>query len=447
MRTLLLNLPWMAADRSGVRAGSRWPFTSRLEEDGSLGYVPFPFFMAYADSLLKKENKGSKIIDAIAERMDSEALFKEVLLYGPQLIVTETSTPSFENDISILKELKERLPLCRIALCGPHASAFPAKILQEYAFIDHVLFGEYEFTLLDLVKRLESGQSFQAVPGLVFRLEGRIILNKHRNALVNLDKLPWPDRKPLPMYKYNDGFCGLPRPNVQMQSSRGCPFGCIFCLWPQAVYRQQRYRKRNPSDVATELQYLIKEYGFKAAYFDDDLFNADRDHVFGMCGQIHKLGIKIPWAAMARADLMDPKMLEVMAGAGLYALKYGIESADPKIQRFCRKNLNLKKSVEMIRLTKRLGVKVHLTFCLGLPGETKETIRQTKAFINDMAPDSVQVSFATPFPGTEYFKQMQASGKILSRSWPDFDGNRKCVIKTASLSALDLESERAELLS
>lgn len=447
MRTLLLNLPWNLAGRYGVRAGSRWPFTSLLEKDGSMGYVPFPFFLAYSSALLKKEYKESKIIDAIAQQMDREVLLKEVLSYGPQLIVAETSTPSFENDISILKDLKRHLPFCRIALCGPHASVFPVKILQEYAFVDYIFLGEYEFTLFDLVRCLESGVSLRAVAGLVYRLEGQVAINKYRQALSDLNKLPWPERKSLPIYRYNDAFCGLPCPNVQMLSSRGCPFRCIFCFWPQAVYRQQRYRKRNTSDVAAEMQYLIKEYGFKAVYFDDDLFNADRNHVLGLCRQMHILGIKIPWAAMARADLMDRKMLEVMVGAGLYALKYGIESADPKIQRFCRKNLDLKKSVEMIRLTKQLGVKVHLTFCLGLPGETKDTIRRTKAFINDMAPDSVQVSFATPFPGTEYFKQMQASGRILSSSWSDFDGNRRCVIKTASLSALDLESERAELLS
>jgi len=108
------------------------------------------------------------------------------------------------------------------------------------------------------------------------------------------------------------------------------PFPLHLCLWPQVLYGGHKYRKRNPSRVVEEMEWLIKRFDFKAVYFDDDVFNIDKAHVTDICREISRRGIKIPWAAMARADLMSEKLLSIMAGAGLYAVKYGIESVDSK---------------------------------------------------------------------------------------------------------------------
>ncbi len=439
MRIILANPPWNENGRFGVRAGSRWPFTSQPEGDGYISYIPFPFFLAYTASLLKKENKEVRLIDAIAEKIDEQKLIEEMKSYNPGLVVIEASTPSFKNDLRIIQNIHLNLPDCQIAICGPHPSVFPGQILREYNFINYILIGEYEYTLLSLVNHLENNLGLESILGLAYWEDGKIRINNSRLAIDNLDNLPWPEREGVSVYKYNDGFAGLPTPNVQMWTSRGCPFECIYCLWPQTMYREHRYRKRNPIDAIDEMEYLIKKFNFKAVYFDDDVFNIDRGHTLDICEEIKKRQIKIPWAVMARADLMDEGLLEAMANAGLYAIKYGVESANQEILNFCKKNMNLDKTHQIIKFTKELGIKVHLTFCLGLPGETKQTAQETINFIQDTAPESFQFSFATPFPGTEYFNYVKERGLLTSEDWSDYDGNYKCIVKTQQLTSDYLE--------
>lgn len=440
MKILLANSPWIiGSNRYGVRAGSRWPFTIELSNNGQRDYVPFPFFLAYTASLLKKYGNEAVIIDAVAEGIGEDSFVERIKDYAPQIVVFETTTPSFRNDIRIAEKVKQNLKSAKIVFCGPHAGVFPLEILSKYMLIDYILIGEYEYTLLELVTYFEKGLNLKDVLGLAYREENEVRLNDPRPTIKDLNSLPWPERQTLSMYKYNDGFCSLPKPNVQMLASRGCPYQCMFCLWPQTIYREHKYRKRNAVDVVDEMEWLIKSFNFKAVYFDDDVFNIDRSFILDICKEIKKRKIKIPWSAMARADLMDEEFLELMYSAGLYAIKYGIESANQNILNFCKKNMDLNRARLTIKFTKKLGVRVHLTFCLGLPGETNQTIQRTVRFIQDVKPHSLQFSFATPFPGTVYFNYVRDKGWLFSGDWSDYDGNYKCIVKTEELSSEDLE--------
>ena len=445
MRILLLNLPWHKDNRWGVRAGSRWPFTTEAEKNGQIKYIPFPFFLAYASALLKSKNREVIIIDAIAEGLNEQKMLEKISAVCPGLIVIETSTPSFDNDIRLAYGIKQKTSNAQIVLCGSHATTYAKDILDKHDFIDYILMGEYEYTLMDLVSRLENSLPLKPVLGLAYRNVNNASINRPRPTIGNLDDLPWPERESLPIYKYNDGFAGLPVPNVQMWSSRGCPFKCIFCLWPQVVYGEHKYRKRNPINVVEEMEWLIRKFNFKAVYFDDDVFNMDKAHVAGICEQIKKKGIHVPWAAMGRADLMEEGLLSLLSSAGLCAIKYGIESANPKVLKLCKKNFNLAKAKKMIAYTRRLGIKVHLTFCLGLPGETEESVQDSVDFIGQTQPDSLQFSLATPFPGTDYFRSLEENGIKLSRNWIDYDGNNKYVIPAKEFSALNLEGLKRDL--
>lgn len=440
MRTLLLNLPWRRRNRWGVRAGSRWPFTSEAEEDGCIKYIPFPFFLAYSASLLKSRNKEVKLIDAIAAGLDEKGIMQEVVRTRPGLIVVETSTPSFYSDMAHVRAMKQKNPGSRIALCGPHTTTYAKEILSQYDYIDYILVGEYEYTLLGLVEAIEGPAAPDGVLGLAHRNNKNIIINEPRPTIKDLDDLPYPQREAPGIYKYNDGFAGLPCPNVQMWSGRGCPFKCIFCLWPQVIYGERKYRKRSPANVVAEMEWLIKEFGFKAVYFDDDTFNVDKAHVLGICAEIKRRKINIPWAAMARADLMDEELLYSMSGAGLYALKYGIESANSGVLKLCKKDMDLRQAEKMIKYTKDSGIKVHLTFCLGLPGETKQSIQENIDFIRRLKPDSLQFSLATPFPGTEYRRYLEANGILPPRNWQDYDGRNKYICGRQELDDLGPET-------
>lgn len=445
MRVALINLPWEVRGRFGVRAGSRWPFTAPLAPEGHLPYIPFPFFLAICAAVLKKDGIEVLLIDAVAQKFGIDAIIEKIKSFSPSLIVAETSTPSFENDLFLLKKIKEKFAQGFMALAGPHATVFSKEILESYPIVDYVFRGEYEEAAAELARHLATGLMLDEVRGLSYRAHGRLRINPCRESIKVLDELPWPERAALPMERYHDGFCQMPFPSVQMLSSRGCPFACTFCLWPQVIYNERRIRFRNPITVVDEMEYLVKEYNFKAVYFDDDCFNVDKRHVLEIAGEIKKRGLSVPWSAMARADLMDEETLDALAASGFYAVKYGVESVSQAVLEGIKKNIDLKKTRQMIYKTKERGIKVHLTFCLGLPGETKKTIQDMKSFVCELNPDSCQFSYATPFPGTEYFRQVQERGELLSEKWSDYDGNAKCIVKTEELSACDLEEARKEL--
>lgn len=441
MKIFLGNPPWAKGDRLGVRAGSRWPFTMEVQKGTHIpGYLPFPFYLAYAAAVLEKNDIDVLLVDAIAEGIDNGEFLDRISNYNPNLVLLETSTPSIYIDLAMAKEIKERIGV-QIALCGPHVSVLGKDILEANSFVDYILIGEYEYTLLDLVKHLDKKGELREVLGLICRdAKGEIQTNHRRPPIENLDKLPWPARHFLPMHNYADLFCGLPAPNLQMWASRGCPYKCIFCMWPEVMYGGHRYYVRNPVDIVNEMEWCIREYGFKSVYFDDDTFNIGKERILKICEEIKKRGMNIPWAIMARADTIDREMLRAMRDAELYALKYGVESGDQEILDNSGKNLDLEKVEETIRITKELGIKVHLTFMFGLPGETKETIKKTINFALKMDPDSIQFSLCTPFPGTKYFKIAEKKGFLLTKDWADYDGADKAVIRTEALTKEGLEN-------
>jgi anaerobic magnesium-protoporphyrin IX monomethyl ester cyclase len=435
MKVFLGNAPWRKEGFYGVRAGSRWP---HFERCGS-GYMPFPFFLAYATAVLERAKIEVMLVDGIAENLTELQFIDRIKLYQPELIVLEASTSSIDADIDIAQRIKPAIPSSKLAFCGPHIFMYQAEFMQEHLELDFVLQGEYEYTLLELVNQLQTQQDLAKVSGLIYRYNGTVIVNPTRPVIENLDKLPWPSRKMLPMTKYCDLGNVLPQPGVQMWASRGCPYQCIFCSWPQIMYGGHKYRVRNPVDVIDEMEWLVKEYGFKSVYFDDDTFNIGKERMLKISAEIKKRNLNIPWAIMARADTITIDTLKSMQDAGLIALKYGVESGVQELVTACQKSLDLHKVTETVRKTKELGIKVHLTFTFGLPGETKETIKQTVAYAVELDPDTVQFSIVTPYPGSKYFEMLDKKGYILSKNWQEYDGYNRAVIRTDNLTQQDLE--------
>lgn len=438
MRVLLVNPPWVLDGRTGVRAGSRWP---HLKTEDEANYLPFPFFMAYAGALLKQNGFEVLLVDAIAEELTDKEFFKKSEGFRPDVVLQEVSTPSLDIDLVYAKRIKE-LTNAKIALSGLDVNITDLKFLKGYAFIDFVLLGEYEYTLLDLVRHLEEGTNVNDVLGLIHQSNGKFSANARRPLIENLDDLPWPLREQLPMQKYEDRPGGIPWPSVQMWASRGCPHRCIFCAWPQIMYGGNSYRTRDPKRVVDEMEYLVNNMGFKSVYFDDDTFNIGKKRMLKFCDEVKKRKLNVPWAAMARADNMDKETLAAMKAVGLEAVKYGVESGTQKLVNSSNKSLDLGRVRENIKLTKELGIHTHLTFMFGLPGETKETIQRTLDFALAMDPESVQFSIATPFPGTDYFRELDNAGRIITKNWSDYDGNFGCVIKSDNLSAQELIAAR-----
>ncbi len=444
LTTVLANAPWLDPrdpTRYGVRAGSRWPHFQKVRQPGQMpNYIPFPHYLAQAASMAGRAGFTAILIDAVAEGTGPDAFCARVQAAAPGLVLMEVSTPSMGWDLELASRLKRAIPGLRVAFCGPHAPMYRPDFLAANAQVDFVLAGEYEQTFVDLLEALESGlPSLENVAGLVWRAAGGPEANAHRGLIEDLDGLPPYPYESLPMDRYNDRPCGLPGPSLQVWSSRGCPFQCVFCQWPQIMYGGRRYRMRSPVRVVDEIARVLPRYGLKSVYFDDDTFNVRRDRTLEFARLMRERLPGVPWAAMARADLMDEALLGELAGSGLFSVKYGVESADQGILDDCRKGLDLERAEAMIRCTRAHGIRVQLTFTFGFPRDSAETLRRTMDFACRMEPDYVQFSVLTPFPGTALYEDLRARGYLVDGDFSRYDGAGGAVIRTDFLGPDELE--------
>lgn len=439
-KVFLGNSPWKRDGAYGVRAGSRWP---HFEFDGT-PYMPFPFFLAYATSVLKQNNFTTLAVDAIAEGISEKEFISRIVAFAPDIIVLEISSASIGVDIQMLQSLRKiygrDFP---IIWCGAHSwSENEPDVLQQVSEIDFFIKGEYELALLDLCKKLETGErdSFGDVKGLFWRDRSRkSIDNPKRNLVENLETFPLPERDDFPMNRYMEAAGGLPWPNLQMWASRGCPFRCNFCVWPQFMYNGRNYRTRNPKALLDEVEIAVKKYGMKSVYFDDDTFNIGKKRIIEISDEFIKRKLGIPWGAMSRADTFDRVVFEKMVESGLKFIKFGVESGDQKIVDRMEKALNLNKVRESMKWAKELGVKTHLTFSFGHIGETMESAKKTIDFALELSPDSLQFSLIQPFPGSDLYKDLEKMGHLDSKDYAKYDGYTSSVISTDTLSSKQLE--------
>ncbi len=449
MRVFLGNAPWYQGELYGVRAGSRWP---HFEDPSGSEYMPFPFFLAYATAVLERDVdcEAVLLIDGCAEKIQEEEFCERVERFAPDLVVLEVSTASIATDLRVANDLARRCPGVQIAFSGLHV------FMQEPAFfaanpaITYVFVGEYEEILRDLVRALERQRrggepALGAIGGLIWRgSDGAIVRNGARPVLQDLDALPWPARHFLPMYGYYDEPGSIPRPSVQMWASRGCPYKCVFCAWPQIMYGDShtQYRVRDPEDVVAEMQHLVEHYGYKSVYIDDDTFNIGKKRMLAFAKKIKERKLGVPWAVMARADTSDEATFEAFKDAGMASIKFGVESGDQQIVKDSGKNLNLDRLRRACAKCHELGIRIHLTFTFGLPGETKETVQKTIDLAQELNPHSLQYSIVTPFPGSRLYQMMDEQGKLESKDWSLYDGYNNAVMRTETLSAADIADAR-----
>ncbi len=436
LKIFLGNSPWNKPGFYGVRAGSRWPHFEVV----TTRYMPFPFQLAYAAAILEQDDFNVLLVDGIAEQISEEFFLEKLTQFKPDFILLEVSTPSFDHDIKFTRRLRKAVGTNpKIALCGPHAPMFETKFLELNTFIDLVLIGEYERTLDLAARALDQNEDLLMVPGLIYRDNmGQVVYTGSPRIYKDLDEIPWPARHFLPMHNYFDNPGNIPEPSLQMWASRGCPYSCSFCAWPQ-IMNSKRYRTRKIHSILDEIESECSTYHFRSFYFDDDTFNIGKQRMLNFCTAKNERGIDMPWAIMARADLMDLEILKAMSDANLTAVKYGIESAEPKLLKNVRKDLDLKKAVQNVLLTKQLGIKVHLTFMFGLPGENSDSIRKTIKLAKELNPESAQFSILTPLPGTLIYNELIKKGHLMEIDWSQFNGYYNAVIRTDELTSVDLE--------
>lgn len=448
MKVLLANPPYKIridskTEKYFVRAGSRWPFSIKKNISEPLLYVPYPFFLGYTATLLKQKGYKVLAIDAVALNLSEEEFIERTIKKSPDVILIETTTPTFYYDISLIRRLKDINKKLIVALAGSHVSAFPEESIK-IDVVDYVICGEYEFVFTELIDRLSKGLSYDDLKGLWYKRDGEIIRGGHSELIAPLDLLPYPDRDIFPddenpnINIYWDGFCQY-KPAIQMHASRGCPFRCYFCLWNQVMYNNGKYRMFSLNRVISEIEEVINKYHPKEIYFDDDDFTVNKSYVMSICDEMIKRKIKVKWSCMGNIMNLDEEMIEMMYKAGCIGIKFGVESASPVILKRLGKPMNLKKVIQNVKLLNKYGIKTHATFVFGLLEETKQTMQQTLNFAKILDVDTVQFSICVPYPGTKFFSILTVKGYIKSLNFEDFDGSNKCVFDYPELKSNEIE--------
>jgi anaerobic magnesium-protoporphyrin IX monomethyl ester cyclase len=429
MKAVISNPPW-PGEGYGARSNIRWP---HRRKDKSL---QFPIYLAYTVSVLKKERIEAHGLDAVCAEMGITEFVDAVKKIGPQVVLLEVSTPSIMYDLETAQKVKKETGAF-VVLCGPHASYFHKDIIESYTFVDACIRGEFEYVMRDLCLAIKKGKPLSGVRGITFRNKKKTTVNPDMPPIENLDGLPVPDRFDFKLEDYQQAFY-LGKKTALVITSRGCPYGCTFCLWPTTMF-SRRFRVRSPKNVVDEIESLIKEEHVDEIFFDDDTFTINNKRIIEMCGEIVRRGIKIPWCCMGRVDNVSEEMLSTMKKAGCYQIFYGFESGSEDILKASKKGITKKQIRDAVKLTKKVGLSVCGSFIFGLPPETKKTAKETLDFAKSLHANYVQFVLAAPFPGTEFYNEAKAKGLLCIDSWADLDGTRGPIVRTEHLSREDLE--------
>ncbi len=455
MKVLLANPPCKQAinryyEKYFIRAGSRWPHSGIKRKSQLPHYLPFPFFLAYSAALLLKEGFEVEVIDGVALDISIDVFKRMVDEINPDIILFETTTPTIDYDLGLVKAIKKKeRPV--VILTGTHVTVYSQSLMEEVKEIDYIILGEYEQTFLQLAKRIREGSGAAGLKGLSYRENGKVICTGPSPAIEPLDSLPFPARHLFPkndrqnIHVYWDGFCQN-RPALQAHASRGCPYRCSFCLWNQVVYNNGRYRMFSPSRVVDEMEELIKKYKAKEIYFDDDDFTVNKKHVLSVCREIEKRNLNVKWSCMGDAINLDGELIESMASAGCIGIKFGVESGSPEILARLGKPVDLDRVKDVVKRCNDHGIKTHATFTLGFLEETPETLKETYLFAKSLNVSSIQVSICTPFPGTRLFEEAGEKGFLKDAEWSCFDGKAKEIIDLPLLDSARLERYRVSFL-
>jgi hopanoid biosynthesis associated radical SAM protein HpnJ len=333
------------------------------------------------------------------------------------LAVLHTSSPSFAGDVKVAEALKEENPSLLIGFVGAKVAVEPERSLLASPAIDFVAREEFDFTIAEVAE----GRPLASVDGVTYRNQaGQVAHNPDRQILEDMDRLPFVT----PVYKrdlraenYYIGY--LMHPYLSMYTGRGCRSRCTFCLWPQTV-GGHRYRTRSVHNVLQEAALAARLFPqVKELFFDDDTFTDDRPRAESTARGLAKLGIT--WSCNAKANV-PRETLRVLRDNGLRLVVVGYESGSQQILNNVKKGLRVDRARRFAADCRDLGITVHGTFILGLPGETAETIEETIRFAREVNPHTIQVSVAAPYPGTELHRRAQENG------WLPEDGDGTALV-------------------
>lgn len=362
-----------------------------------------PMGLAYIAAALANDNHDVTVVDLNGERENGWTKLTRILsednfgMIGISSIITQ-----YKKVRELSSFIKSRFPNIPLILGGPGPSSTPYLYLKN-CNADIVCIGEGEETVKEFVYLLENNKSFDLCAGIIFKnADGRYVSTPQRMPINNIDNIPlpaWDKFNSMPVYVQNFLFRQNRKNGISVFTTRGCPGECNYCMCNFG----RRLRMRSIESISREIQHLIEAYKIEHIHFLDDTFITSQKRVKEIC-QMFKNNFKnITWSANARVDFVNQDVLQQMANANCICLAYGIESGSPTVLKYMKKGITLQQASNAVHWARKAGISLRTYFMIGMPCETKETIRETVEFCKENLVGG-EFFFTTPTPGTELYR-------------------------------------------
>ncbi len=426
MKVLIINPPW-----PGKGYGTR--SQNRIIKHRSDKFLQYPIFLGYSAAQLKESGHTVAYIDSVIQDLDMDQTLVEAKKRTPDVIFMETTTPSIEADYDALNELKSKTG-ASIIVGGPHASYFHETVLKECPGIDIVVRHEFDTKIASVVSNLDH---LEKVSGITYRSNGDIVDKGDGNLSEDLDIIPFPDRDVIPWHWYLEAWFSR-QPFMNMMTSRGCPYHCTFCLWPQIMYgHKQRFRSLD--NVMAEIDYLVARFELKEINVDDSTFTTQKKRVIEFCQRLRQKKYNLIWTCNGRVDHLDNEMLAEMKASGCKMIRLGVESGSQDVLDKIRKGLTLSQIEDGFRRVKKHGIQALGGFMFGFPFDSRKTIEKTIELAKKLSPDQVQFSINMCYPGTSLYDYAVDKNLLLAKSFKEFDMTHGPVVRTLDMEREDLD--------
>lgn len=408
------------------------------------GALYYPLWLIYAAAYCENAGYDICFLDAPAKRMNEEQSVSYIQQNASdaKLFVYGTSTPSIKSDVAFATEIKKLYPSSFALLVGTHPSARPEETLGYSSSIDAVAIGEFDSVVLELANALKDGTDVTAVRGLCINGKDECVRTPFMPAIRELDKIPFASEF---IHKYLDPrdyfFAAATYPSIQIFTTRGCPFRCNFCVYPQTMHGHA-FRTRSAESIVAEFQYIADNFPeVKEVVIEDDTFTANKKRVLEVCGQLveRKLNKRLRWLCNARVNL-DLETMQAMKKAGCRLIIPGIESGCQQILDNIKKGTKVEQFYTYVANAKKAGLLIHACYMVGNNGETKETMRQTLELALKLNTDTAQFFPLIPYPGTEAYDWAYENGYI-ELDYEKYclpDGTHNTVLSMPHLSAQEM---------
>ena len=406
-------------------------------QEGVKGTFP-SLGLGYIAGVLESNGHEVDYIDIDASHLAQTEIKTHLSSFSPDMIGITCNSPTYGEARKVAKLARESVPSSFVVLGGPHLDVYPKEAIEHPEF-DAGIYGEGEQTILELTDALENKGSFDRINGLIYKMEGKAIVNLPRPLLKNLDTLPFPARHLMPIEKYITPKSKR-NPYTTLITSRGCPYKCFYCR----PVHGEIFRARSPDNVIDEIKDCVDVLGIQEIQFYDDSFTIDKKRVGTICELLIKEKLDFIWDCRTRIDLVDKPLLAKMGEAGCERIRFGVESGNPRMLEIMKTGLTLDKVEKVFSWSKELGIETLGYFMIGTPGEKMAEIKDTIAFAKKLNPTHIRFSITTAYPGTEMYNKALEDGYFKTDLWKDYteglsDTLPNPVFETSEYTTQDLE--------